>query len=138
MWDTPMGRFNKPGADDGFLSGEIENIHPDKNPLIFVRVIRRRRTIVRSVFCSHDIGTGDDWLHAQNVSGFCWDHPQTNVFCSRTIVQNIRKTCLTGQNIVSEQMFLIFAGFLSKNNVFGQKSIACARIYRTIQAYLGY
>jgi hypothetical protein len=29
--------------------------HPDKNPRISVRVIRRRRTIVRPVFCSHDI-----------------------------------------------------------------------------------
>jgi hypothetical protein len=81
--------------------------HPDKNQRIFVRVIRRRRTIVRPVFCSRDIGTGDDWLHAQNVSGFCWDHPQTNILCPRTIVQNI-KTCLIGQNIVSEQKFGFF------------------------------
>jgi hypothetical protein len=31
----------KPGADDGFLSGEIENIC--FHPVCFVRVIRRRR-----------------------------------------------------------------------------------------------
>jgi hypothetical protein len=46
----------------------------------FVGFTRSRWTNVfgyARLFCSRDIGTGDDWLHAQNVSGFCWDHPQT-------------------------------------------------------------
>jgi hypothetical protein len=49
----------------------------------FVWFTRRRRTNVFGYarFCSRDIGTGDDWLHAQNVSGFCWDHPQTADKC---------------------------------------------------------
>jgi hypothetical protein len=57
-------------------------------PRIFVRIIRRRQTIVRPVFCSHDIGTGDDWLHVQNVSWFCWVHPQTadKCFWLRTVL----------------------------------------------------
>jgi hypothetical protein len=54
---------------------------PDKNQRIFVRVTRRRRIIVRPVFCSHDIGTADDWLPTQNVSWFCWDHPLTADKC---------------------------------------------------------
>jgi hypothetical protein len=54
---------------------------PSQKSADFVRVIRRRRTIVRPVFCSHDIGTGDDWLHVQNVSWFCWGHPQTADKC---------------------------------------------------------
>jgi hypothetical protein len=34
-----------------------------------------KKGLMRGSFFSCDIGNGDDWLHVQNVSGFCQDHP---------------------------------------------------------------
>jgi hypothetical protein len=70
-----------------FLSGEIENIlftptktsgflsvsFADGGAVLLGSPADGRQNVFgyARLFCSRDIGTGDDWLHVQNVSGFC-------------------------------------------------------------------
>jgi hypothetical protein len=82
---TGLG-FLSASSADGEQSSTQSFVHMTSEPAMigytckmFVVFTRRRRTNVfgyARFFCSRDIGTGDDWLHAQNVSWFCWDHPQ--------------------------------------------------------------
>jgi hypothetical protein len=94
-----LGLLVKPGADDGFLSGEIENIvfTPQKS----------------ADFC---LQTADK-SPASPVSWFCWDHPQTadKRFWLRAV---LLLNMFDRQNIVSEQVCFILPadnGFLSEN-----------------------
>jgi hypothetical protein len=58
--------FSASSADGGQSSGQ-SFVHVTSAPAM----IGYTRNGYARFFCSRDIGTGDDWLQAQNVSWFC-------------------------------------------------------------------
>jgi hypothetical protein len=78
--------------------------------------------------------SGDDWLHVQNVLGFCWDHPQMADKCFFVLGQLfILNMFDRPKHCFGTKVFVFLPaddGFLSQKNpnVFRQKSIVCARL----------